>query len=267
MLELRSMRELKLMRRAGLVVWRAHEAARQLIRPGVTTGELDQAIEQVFARYQAKPLFKGYKGPTTPFPASSCISVNEQLVHGIPGERQLAEGDVVSIDTGCRLDGWCGDAALTHAVGRIAADVQRLLDTTRGVLELAIELLPKCRRWSEVAQQMQQFVRSAGFSVVEDFVGHGIGRNMHEAPQVPNFVTPWLKKNDVELQPGLVLAIEPMVNMGDKRVRCLADHWTQVTLDGRPCAHFEHTVALVPQGTWILTAPPVDDEELAFVQR
>lgn len=253
------------MRRAGLVVWKAHQAAAALVGPGVTTGEVNAAMEAVFEKYGAEPLFKGVKGPKTPFPAVSCISVNDELVHGIPGSRVLQEGDIVSIDTGCRLQGWCGDAAITHAVGQVAADVQRLLDVTRGALELAIQLLPQRKKWSQIAREMQQLVRSAGFAVVEDFVGHGIGKQMHEPPQVPNYESPWLRKNDIALEPGMVLAIEPMVNMGDKRVHCLADHWTQVTRDGKPCAHFEHTVALRENDVWILTAPPATDEELAFV--
>ncbi len=267
LLELRSTRELRLMRRAGLVVWAAHQAAAAILEPGVTTAELDAAIEQVFQRFGAEPLFKGVPGPVTAFPAASCISVNEELVHGIPGARRLVEGDIVSIDTGCRLAGWCGDAAITHPVGQVAPDVQRLLDVTRGVLGLAIERIPQRRRWSEVAREMQQFVRSAGFSVVEDFVGHGIGREMHEPPQVPNYDSPALRKNDFELVPGLVLAIEPMVNMGDRRVRCLPDHWTQVTRDGKPAAHFEHTVAVRESGTWILTGPPETDEEHEFLAK
>ncbi|MCO6458373.1 MAG: type I methionyl aminopeptidase [Pirellulaceae bacterium] len=248
------------MRRAGLVVWQAHEAAARLIRPGVTTGELDAAVEAVFQRYDATPLFKGVPGKI-PFPAATCVSVNEEVVHGIPGKRVLKEGDIVSLDTGCRVGGWCGDAARTHAVGTVVPEVQRLLDVTRGTLELAIELLPKQALWSEVAERLARFVRESGFSVVDQFVGHGIGRDMHEPPQVPNFCNATTRRNDFRLRPGLVLAIEPMVNMGKKQVVGRSDHWTQVTADGKPSAHFEHTVALTSSGCQVLTGPPVTDEE------
>jgi methionyl aminopeptidase len=253
---LKSARELDLMRRAGLLVWHAHQIAAAMIRPGVTTRELDAAVEDHFAQHNAVPLFKGVPGKV-PFPAVCCISVNEEVVHGIPGSRRLVEGDIVSIDTGCKLAGWCGDAAVTHAVGRVHPEVQRLLDVTSGVLDLAIEAMGRCHRWSEVALEMEQYVRQAGFTVVENFVGHGIGRDMHEEPQVPNFVSRQLKrKDDFRLEPGLVIAVEPMVNMGTKRVRTMPDHWTQVTADGRPSAHFEHTIAVTDSGPYVLTAAP-----------
>ena len=170
------------------------------------------------------------------------------MVHGIPSGRLLKEGDIVSVDTGCKLDGWCADSALTYAVGRVHPDVQRLLDVTSGVLKLAIELMGRKNYWSQVAIEMATFVRDHGFSVVENFVGHGIGRDMHEEPQVPNFFSPQLRRNnDFRLEPGLVIAVEPMVNMGTKKVKGLTDHWTQVTADGRPSAHFEHTVAITEQ--------------------
>ncbi len=262
MLNLRSQREIRHMRRAGLVVWRAHQEAAKLVQPGVTTRELDAAIERVLKEHGAISLFKGFPGKV-PFPAVTCISVNEQVVHGIPGDRVLQEGDIVSLDTGCKLDGWCGDAAVTHPVGTITPEVQRLLDVTRGTLALAIQLLPQKKRWSELARELEKYVHNAGYSVVEDFVGHGIGREMHEDPKVPNFFNPQdLQKNpDFEIVPGLVLAIEPMVNMGSKAVKCLADHWTQVTADGKPSAHFEHTVALTKHGPRLLTGPPTAEDE------
>jgi len=244
------------MRKAGLLVWQAHQIAAALVRPGVTTGEIDAAIEKFFVENRAIPLFKGVPGKV-PFPAVACISVNEEVVHGIPGKRVLKEGDVVSIDTGCKLDGWCGDAAITHPVGHVHPEVERLLDVTSEVLQLAIELLAVKSRWSQVASEMGTYVRDAGFSVVENFVGHGIGREMHEEPQVPNFITPQLRRNgDFALEPGLVIAIEPMVNMGTKHVVGLSDHWTQATKDGKASAHFEHTVALTDKGPWVLTAEP-----------
>jgi methionyl aminopeptidase len=257
---LRSPREIALMRRAGLVVWGAHQVAGRLVRPGVTTGEIDAAVEAFFLEHGAIPLFKGVPGKV-PFPAVCCISVNDEVVHGIPGPRVLRAGDVVSIDTGCSLGGWCGDSAFTHPVGEVAVDVQRLLDCTSGVLQLAIDLMAVRNRWSDVASEMAKYVRDHGFSVVENFVGHGIGRSMHEDPQVPNFCTPAFRRNhDFELEPGLVIAVEPMVNIGSKKVRALADHWTQSTIDGRASAHFEHTVAITEAGPVVLTAPPANGE-------
>jgi methionyl aminopeptidase len=245
------------MRKAGLLVWQSHQLAAAMIRPGVTTAEIDAVIDRFFAEHNAVPLFKGVPG-TVPFPATTCISINEEVVHGIPGSRKLVEGDIVSIDTGCKLNGWCGDAAATHAVGRIHPDVRRLLDVTRNTLALAIELMGRSSRWSQVAAEMEAYVKKHKFSAVEAFVGHGIGRDMHEDPQVPNFVSRQLRRGTGEfrLVPGLVIAVEPMVNMGTKRVRTRGDHWTQVTVDGRPSAHFEHTVALTEKGTWVLTAGP-----------
>lgn len=256
MLTLRSTREIGLMRKAGLVVWEAHQAAAKLVRPGVTTSEIDAAIDGLFAERGAIPLFKGVPGKV-PFPAATCISVNEEVVHGIPGRRVLKEGDIVSIDTGCKLEGWCGDSAVTHAVGRVTPEVHKLLLVTEGVLRLAIEEMGRRDYWSEVAHAMAEYVRGHGFSVVECFVGHGIGREMHEDPQVPNFVNEqFRRRHDFRLEPGLVLAVEPMVNLGSKRVRALPDHWTQSTQDGRPSAHFEHTIAITKDGPEILTAGP-----------
>lgn len=244
------------MRRAGLVVWGAHQRAAALVRPGVSTAEIDAAVEAFFLEHDAVPLFKGVPGKV-PFPAVCCISVNDEVVHGIPGSRVLVDGDVVSIDTGCSLGGWCGDAAVTHPVGVVEPRVQELLDCTSGVLALAIQLMASRNRWSDVATEMAKYVRDRGFSVVENFVGHGIGRSMHEDPQVPNFCTPAFRRNhDFEIEPGLVIAVEPMVNMGTKKVRVLADHWTQSTVDGQPSAHFEHTVAITDGGPVVLTAPP-----------
>jgi methionyl aminopeptidase len=259
---LRSTREIALMRKAGLLVWQAHQLAAAMVRPGATTGEIDAAVERFFEEHRATPLFKGVPG-RVPFPAVTCMSVNEEVVHGIPGRRKLVEGDILSIDTGCKLDGWCGDAAYTHPVGRIAPEVQRLLDVTRGVLNLAIDLMGKRSLWSEVAAEMGRYVKDHGLTVVEAFVGHGIGRQMHEEPQVPNFLSKQLgRSGDFRLEPGLVIAVEPMVNMGTKQVRTKRDHWTQVAADGRPSAHFEHTIAITQSGPYVLTegpGQPLDD--------
>jgi methionyl aminopeptidase len=254
--ELKSARDLELMRKAGLLVWEAHQLVASMLRPGITTAAIDAAVEKFLHDRHAVSLFKGVPGKV-PFPASTCISINDEVVHGIPGPRKLAEGDIVSVDIGCKLNGWCGDAAATYPVGRIAPELQRLLDVTQGTLNLAIELMGKRTWWSEVAAEMDRYVKRAGFATVEAFVGHGIGREMHEDPQVPNFVSDQLRRGgDFRLVSGLVIAIEPMVNMGTKRVRTRPDHWTQVTADGRPSAHFEHTVAITHQGPYVLTAGP-----------
>jgi len=258
---LRSSREIAMMRKAGLMVWHAHRVAESLVAPGVTTGEIDAAVEEFFLKHGAEPLFKGVPG-RVPFPAVTCMSVNEEVVHGIPGPRKLVEGDIVSIDTGCKVNGWCGDAATTHTVGEIDPEVQRLVDVTRETLDLAIDLMGKKTFWSDVAIEMERYVKDASFTVVEAFVGHGIGREMHEDPQVPNFVSDQLRRNgDFRLVPGLVIAVEPMVNMGTKKVRTLPDHWTQVTADKKPSAHFEHTIAMTESGPVPLTAAPTSDAE------
>lgn len=255
-IELRSPREIAKMRTAGLAVWRAHQAAARLIRPGVTTAELNAAIRAELKACGAVPLFLGYPGPT-PFPAESCISVNEELVHGIPGPRVLQTGDVVSVDIGASVGGWCGDAAITHPVGEISASAKKLLATTRATLDLAIELLAVKQYWSEVARELEAFVIQSGFAVVDSMIGHGIGRQMHEAPQVPNcYRKEWAKEEDFALRPGLVLAIEPMVNTGTPDLICLPDQWTMVAVDRKKTAHFEHTVAFTNDGPRRLTAKP-----------
>jgi methionyl aminopeptidase len=269
MLQLKSMREIGLMRQAGLAVWKAHEIACEMLKPGVTTAEIDDAVDQYFQSIGAVPLFKNYPNPTRgkpEFPAVTCMSVNDEVVHGIPSSRPLVEGDILSMDTGCRLNGWCGDAARTHAVGQVDSQVQELLNATQGVLDLAIELMGIKHCWSEVAMQMAQYVGDHGFSTVECFVGHGVGREMHEDPQVPNFFSRSLRgSGDFRLEPGLVIAVEPMVNMGTKRVKPLQDHWTQVTADGKPSAHFEHTLAITDDGPNPLTGAPTPAEAASLV--
>ncbi len=249
---LKSRREIDRMRRAGLLVTEAHRIVESMIQPGITTAELDQAVEALFEKHHAKPLFKGFPGPV-PFPAVCCISVNDEVVHGIPGDRVLQEGDIVSVDTGCKLNGWCGDSAWSYPVGQVDAQKQKLLEVGEAALLLAIEQVEHCQMWSEVAARLAEFIEKNGCSSVEDFVGHGIGQEMHEDPQVPHFVDKTTLENDFELRPGLVIAIEPMVNAGTKRVTITEDHWTVVTLDGKPSVHFEHTVAITPDGAEILT--------------
>lgn len=256
MIHLKSREEIARMREAGLLVWQAHQLASDMAKPGVTTGEMNDAVEQFIADSHALPLFKGVPSMAgdVPFPAAACISVNDEIVHGIPGPRVLRNGDIVSIDIGCKLDGWCGDAAVTVPVGTIKPAVQRLLDMTEGALHLAIELIPQRRMWSEIAREMERFIKEAGFSVVEGLVGHGIGRSMHEDPQVPNYYTSRI--TDFPLRPGLVIAVEPMVNMGTRAISMSPDHWTIATRDGKPSAHFEHTIAITDNGPFVLTASP-----------
>ncbi len=254
--KLKSKQDIAQMRVAGLVNWEAHRLAKSLFRPGATTRQVDAAVEAYFVQQQVTPLFKGVPG-RVPFPAVCCMSVNEAIVHGIPDDRPLASGDIVSIDTGNRKDGWCADSAITHPIGEVRPEVQRLLDVTRDTLALAIDLLATSRKWSQVAAEMATFVRSAGFTVVEGFVGHGIGRQMHEDPQVPNYVSPeLLSHGDFPIEEGLVIAVEPMVNLGTNNVRFRRDHWTVDTKDRKPSAHFEHTIAITSRGPEVLTAGP-----------
>src|SRR5438105_2440532 len=254
--ELKSMREIGLMREAGKLVARALRVCRETIKPGVKTIDVDRAVESLFAQHNAQPLFKGYPG-RIPFPASTCISLNEQIVHGIPGSRVIREGDLVKIDTACKLNGWCADAAATIVVGQIRPEWRRLVEVGEQVLQIAMTELGRRKWWAEVALRMQQHAEAAGFSVVHQYVGHGIGRIMHENPQVPNFVNRDMKKHDFRLEEGLVLAIEPMLNMGKADTITLRDHWTVVTKDGLPSVHMEHTLALTREGVIIVTA----DEE------
>jgi methionyl aminopeptidase len=255
-IRLKSPREIALMREAGRVVAIALDQVRRMAAPGITTADMNETVAAIFREYDATPLFLGYpcpvKGKPT-FPAVICASVNEQIVHGIPSRRPLREGDIVSIDTGCRINGWCGDAAITLPIGTLSPEIQKLLDVTSETLHLSVRAMGRCRYWSEVASLMERYVRSQGFYVIEQFVGHGIGQNMHEEPQVPNFLSKPLRKHDIKLEPGVVLAIEPMVAMGTKEVRTLNDGWTVETKDRRPSAHFEHTVAMTPDGPRVLT--------------
>jgi methionyl aminopeptidase len=255
-IKLKSPREISLMREAGRVVARALDRVRQMAVPGVTTADMEEAVASIFREHDAKPLFLGYPSSVkgkAPFPAVICASVNHQVVHGIPNRRSLKSGDIVSIDTGCKVGGWCGDSAVTLAIGEATPEIQKLLDVTLESLNLAIRAMGRCKLWSEVAGLMERYVKSQGLYVVEKFVGHGIGQDMHEDPQVPNFVNKALLKHDIRLEPGVVLAIEPMVALGTKEVRTLDDGWTVETKDRLPSAHFEHTVAMTPEGPRVLT--------------
>jgi methionyl aminopeptidase len=250
--ELKSPREIGLMREAGKLVAQAHRICREMAKPGTRTIDIDQAVEALYARHGAIPLFKGYPG-RVPFPAVTCISLNEQVVHGIPGSRAVRDGDLLKIDTACKLNGWCADAAVTLVVGEVRPEWRRLVKVAEEVLEIAHVELGRRKWWSEVATLMQQHVERNGFSVVTQYVGHGIGRIMHENPQVPNFVNREVRKHDFRIEEGLVLAVEPMVNMGRPDVETLRDHWTVVTRDGLPSVHVEHTFAVTRGGILVVT--------------
>lgn len=251
--ELKGPKEIELMREAGKVVAEALRTARSMARVGVRTVEIDRAIEELYARRGAISLFKGKPGKV-PYPAVSCISMNEQVVHGIPGARVLQNGDLLKVDTACKLNGWCADAAICVPIGESRPEIRRLVQVAEETLQLAILEVGRRKMWSEVALLMQRHVQMAGYSVVEKFVGHGIGRVMHEPPQVPNFTNKEMKQHDCPLTPGLVLAIEPMVNLGRKDVIELPDHWTVITRDRLASAHCEHTVAITTEGVQVLTA-------------
>jgi len=253
---LRSRREIELMRRAGGVVADVLSKLQEIAEPGVTTGHLDSVALQMTADAGAKALFKGVRSAVaqTPFPGSICASVNDQVVHGIPSGRvRLRKGDILSIDYGVRLDGYCADAAVTIGISEVPEDRRRLVDVTKQVLDIAIAKAAPAVRWSRIAAEMQDCAESAGFSVVKDFVGHGIGRKMHEEPRVPNFVSDELLADDIVLTEGMVLAVEPMINAGTSNVRTLKNGWTVVTEDGECSAHFEHTIAIVENGCEVLT--------------
>jgi len=254
---LKSPEEIELVRKAGRLVYEILSRIRDLVRPGITTGELSVIAEELISCAGAEALFRGVKTKQAkfPFPAALCTSVNEQVVHGIPGDRPLLEGDIVSIDCGVRLNGYCGDSATTIAVGTVSPNVERLLEVTREALDIAIARIKPKQWWADIAAEMQSHVESAGFSVVRDFVGHGIGRDMHEEPKIPNYVDRNERRMDFVLCEGMVLAIEPMVNMGAAKV-VYGDEtgWPVVTQDGRYAAHFEHTIAVTSGGADVLTA-------------
>jgi len=253
---LRSRREIELMKKAGEVVADVLLKLKESAVAGVTTAELNRIAEDMSVKAGAEMLFKGVTNPYgyNPFPAAVCTSINQQVVHGIPSDKiKLQDGDILSVDFGVRLAGYCGDAALTVAVGKIDPKKQRLMDVTAEMLDIAIENSRVGERWSRIAKKMQDAARLAGFSVVTEFVGHGIGTQMHEDPKVPNYVSRDLLNHDIILQEGLVIAVEPMVNMGTSRVVTLKDGWTVATKDGKPSAHFEHTIAVTKNGCEVLT--------------
>jgi methionyl aminopeptidase len=249
MITLKSGHELALMREAGRIVAEVLAEIREAVAPGITTADLEAIADRIIVgQYQAIPSFKGYRG----FPGMVCASVNEEIVHGIPMQRVLEEGDIVSVDVGVIYQGYHGDAAITVGVGRIDAESQRLIDVTAESLRVGIESAMPGNWTTDISKAIQTYVEGQGYSVVREYTGHGIGRKMHEDPQIPNYYEPRLGGR-IRLRPGMTFALEPMVNIGDWRTRVLDDHWTVVTADGTRSAHFEHTVAVTKNGPDILT--------------
>ncbi|GGE20792.1 methionine aminopeptidase 1 [Marinithermofilum abyssi] len=246
MIILKSAKELEFLREAGRIVHEAHQVIRKAIRPGMTTKDLDRLAEKVIREHGATPSFKGYNG----FPGSVCTSVNEELVHGIPSDRVLNDGDIVSVDIGACYKGYHGDSAWTYPVGQITDEASRLLEVTETSLYKGLEQAKPGARVGDISHAIQVYVEEAGFSIVREYVGHGVGQNLHEEPSVPNFGPPG---KGPRLKPGMTLAVEPMVNVGSRHVKTLADNWTVVTQDGSLCAHFEHTIAITEDGHEILT--------------
>jgi methionyl aminopeptidase len=253
-IRLKKSKQIERMHDAGRVVRLVLDALGEMIAPGVTTEELDAEAERLCHSQGAECLFKGVPGVGGPFPGNICCSINEEVVHGIPsGDRILRDGDIVSVDFGVRLAGWCGDAAETFLCGTPEPDVGRLVSVTRQALAMVVEMARPGLQWSQIASVMQDYVEGEGFSVVREFVGHGIGRSMHEDPKIPNHVAPEMRRADFLLAEGMVLAVEPMVNLGSERVQMASDGWTIVTADGKPSAHFEHTLAITSNGVRVLT--------------
>jgi methionyl aminopeptidase len=248
--------QIEKMYHAGQIVREVLDRLGEMVAVGLTTEELDIEAERLCIVRGAKCLFKGVpgRGKAGPFPGSICASINEEVVHGIPlPDRVLADGDIVSVDFGVKHGAWCADAARTYLVGNVAPEVRNLVEATKRCLDIAVERMKPGVKWSSIARSMQDHARGQNLSVVEEFVGHGIGREMHEDPKVPNFVSAELRRRDIVLKPGLVLAVEPMVNLGSKDVRVLDDGWTIVTADGQCSAHWEHTLAVIDNGVRVLT--------------
>jgi methionyl aminopeptidase len=245
----KSKAELVLMREAGRVNALALEAVRQAIAPGVSTAELDSIAEKVILQHGGEPVFKGYPGPY-PYPATITASINQELVHGIPGKRKLKEGDIISIDCGTLLGGFVGDAAFTVGVGQVSEVAQSLMEVTEKALYEGIRKMRVGNHTGDISAAIQRFVESQGFHVTREYTGHGVGKHMHEGPQVPNYGSPG---RGLVLRPGITIALEPMVLVGTPQTRVLPDQWTVTSADGSLTAHFEHTVAVTDGDPWILT--------------
>lgn len=244
MVVIKSGEEIETMRKCGRILMAALDRLRSEVRPGMRTSELDMIMAQEAEKRGVVPSFKGYRG----FPANLCVSVNDEIVHGIPGERRLEEGDIVSLDAGVTLDGFCTDAAITVGVGQISKEAEKLISVTQGALKSAVTQAICGARVGDISSAIQHYVESNGFSVVREYTGHGVGRDLHEEPQIPNFVV----GKGVELREGMTLAIEPMVNAGDWRTRVAVNKWTVLTADGSLSAHFEHTIAITGNEAEIL---------------
>src|SRR5262245_10191036 len=251
----KSRSELEKMRRAGLIVAETLRDLRKMVERGVTTRQLDAYAEKKIRSASAYPTFKGYRG----FPASICASINDEVVHGIPSDRKLRQGDIIKIDCGATLDGYVGDAAISVGVGEISAELEKLMLVTRDSLCRAVEKMRSGNRLYDVSYAVQEYVEERGYSVVREFCGHGIGQRMHEDPQVPNYGRPG---TGPKLKEGWVLAIEPMVNAGTHEIKILPDGWTVKTRDGRVSSHFEHTIAVTEDGPVVLTA--LEDDSLVL---
>jgi methionyl aminopeptidase len=248
MITIKSKREIALMREAGRIVALAHQEIKQHIKPGITTLEIDKIVEQVIRDNNAIPSFKGYGG----FPGSACTSVNEQVVHGIPSEEVvLKDGDIISVDIGAIYKGYHGDSAWSYPVGTISQEAQQLLDVTEQSLYEGLKMATAGNRLTDISHAIQSYAESFGYSVVREFVGHGVGKNLHEDPQIPNFGPPG---RGLKLKAGMTFAIEPMINMGRKEVKVLKDNWTAVTVDKKLSAHFEHSILITKDECIILTA-------------
>lgn len=248
MVNIKSQSEIKKLRKAGLITGQALVAVEDIIKPGITTREIDKFLRKFFASHGAKPGFLGYGG----FPGSACISVNEVVIHGIPGSQVLKEGDIVSIDTGAYIDGFYGDSCKTFAVGQISDEDKALLKSTEESLYIAISMAKPGVRLGDIGAAIQKHNEDNGFGVVREFVGHGVGRDMHEEPEVPNYGK---AGHGLRLREGMVIAIEPMITAGDYHVKVLSDGWTTVTADGSKSAHFEHTIAITADGCMIISDP------------
>ncbi len=248
MVVLKTSQELAKMKKAGSVSAQALQVGGAAVRPGITTGEIDRIIKSFILSKGAKPSFLGYGG----FPASACISINEEVIHGIPGKRVIQEGDIVSIDVGAILDGYQGDNAGTFAAGKVSAEAQALMDATQQSLLAAIAVMRPGARLGDIGHTVQSYVEARGFGVVREYVGHGIGRKMHEEPEVPNYGYPG---HGIRLVAGMVLAVEPMITQHSPAVKVLDDDWTVITADHGLAAHYEHTIAITDNGPVILTLP------------
>lgn len=248
MITLKSAREIELMRRAGKITAAARALAGEMVKPGVTTQEIDKAVYRFIRSQGAEPSFLNYNG----YPASICISVNDEIIHGIPGKRVLKEGDIVSVDVGAFIGGYHGDCAATYACGAISDEAQRLIDVTKQSFFEGIKYAREGGRLSDVSHAIQEYVERNGFSVVREYVGHGIGRNMHESPEVPNFGLPG---HGPKLLRGMTLAVEPMVNAGTAAIKQMSDGWTVKTRDGKYAAHYENTILITPDEPELLTVP------------